>query len=98
MLIHIKPSNTLTKWLLKQKNKHNSIKIVVNWIQQALLLPNRVSHHMTSNLIKEWSPRNEDNEDRRHAERMKEEWRHKTYRKDDRRTKTEDMQKDMTES
>ena len=53
MLIHIKPSNTLTKQLLKQKNKHNSIKTGVNQIQQALLLPNRVNNHITSNLIKE---------------------------------------------
>ena len=29
-LIHIKPSKTLTKWLLKQKNKVNSIKTRVN--------------------------------------------------------------------
>ena len=57
MLIHIKPSKTLTKWLLKQKNQPNSIKTRVNQIQQALLLPNRVSHHMISNLIKEWSLR-----------------------------------------
>ena len=50
-LIHIKPSKTLTKWLLKQKNKANSIKTGVNQIQQALLLLNGV-HHWTSNLIK----------------------------------------------
>ena len=42
MLIYIKPSKTLTKWLLKQKGKTNSIKTEVNQIQQALLLPNRV--------------------------------------------------------
>ena len=53
MLIHIKPSKTLTKQLLKQKDKHNSIKTGVNIIQQASLLLNRVSNHMTSNLIKE---------------------------------------------
>ena len=51
MLIHIKLSKTLTKQLLKQKNKANSIKTGVNQIQQALLLPNGV-HHWTSNLIK----------------------------------------------
>ena len=51
-LIHIKPSKTLTKWLLKQKNKGKSIKTRVNQIQQALLLPNRVNQHVTSNLIK----------------------------------------------
>ena len=53
MLIHIKLSNTLMKWLLKQKDKPKSIKIGVNQIHQALLLPNRVNHHLTSNLIKE---------------------------------------------
>ena len=52
-LIHIKPSKTLMKRLLKQKGKPNSIKTRVNQIQQALLLPNRVNQHMTSNLIKE---------------------------------------------
>ena len=50
-LIHIKPSKTLTKRLLKQKNKVNSINTRVNQIQQALLLPNRI-HQQTSNLIK----------------------------------------------
>ena len=52
-LIHIKPSKTLTKQLLKQKDKPKSIKTGVNQIHQVLLLPNRVNHHMTSNLIKE---------------------------------------------
>ena len=42
MLIHIKPSKTLTKQLMKQKNKAKSIKTRVNLIQQALLLPNRI--------------------------------------------------------
>ena len=55
MLIHIKPSKTLMKWLLKQKDKPKSIKTRVNQIHQSLLLPNRVITHMTSNLIKEWS-------------------------------------------
>ena len=32
MLIHIKPSKTLMKWLLKQKDRHNSIKTGVNQI------------------------------------------------------------------
>ena len=54
-LIHIKPSNTLMKWLLKQKDKPKSIKTGVNQIHQASLLPNRVINHITSNLIKEWS-------------------------------------------
>ena len=51
MLIHIKPSKTLMKQLMKQKNKANSIKTGVNVIQQALLLPNGIQHQ-TSNLIK----------------------------------------------
>ena len=49
-LIHIKPSKTLQKWLMKQKNKIKSIKTRVNWVQQALLLPNGMQHR-TSNLI-----------------------------------------------
>ena len=53
MLIHIKPSKTLMKQLLKQKDKPKSIKTGVNQIYQALLLLNKVNHHMTSNLIKE---------------------------------------------
>ena len=52
-LIHIKPSKTLMKQLLKQKDKSNSIKTRVNQIHQASLLPKGVNHHMTSNLIKE---------------------------------------------
>ena len=59
-LIHIKPSKTLTKQLLKQKNKASSIKTRVNLIQQALLLLNGVQHQ-TSNLIKnkiwQWNER-----------------------------------------
>ena len=51
MLIHIKPSKTLTRRLMKQKNKANSIKTRVNVIQQALLLLNGIQHQ-TSNLIK----------------------------------------------
>ena len=51
MLIHIKPSKTLTKQLLKQKDKPKSIKTRVNQIHQASLLLNRV-YHRTSNLIK----------------------------------------------
>ena len=50
-LIHIKPSKTLTKQLLKQKNRANSIKTGVNQIQQASLLLNGI-HHQTLNLIK----------------------------------------------
>ena len=50
-LIHIKPSKTLQKRLLKQKDNIKSIKTGVNLIQQALLLPNGIQHQ-TSNLIK----------------------------------------------
>ena len=50
-LIHIKPSKTLWKWLLKQKDKSKSIKTGVNLVQQASLLPNRIQHQI-SNLIK----------------------------------------------
>ena len=63
-LIHIKPSKILTKWLLKQKNKANSIKTRVNWIQQASLLPNGMQHR-TSNLITNeiWKMTDEDGRD-----------------------------------
>ena len=50
-LIHIKPSKTLMKQLMKQKDKAKSIKTRVNLIQQSLLLLNGIQHH-TSNLIK----------------------------------------------
>ena len=49
-LIHIKPSKTLRKQLLKQKDKAKSIKTRVNLIQQAPLLPNGTQYRM-SNLI-----------------------------------------------
>ena len=49
-LIHIKPSKTLQKRLLKQKDKAKSIKTRVNWVQQSLLLPNG-RQYRTSNLI-----------------------------------------------
>ena len=49
-LIHIKPSKTLRKWLLKQKDKSKSIKTRVNWIQQTSLLPNGTQYR-TSNLV-----------------------------------------------
>ena len=52
MLIHIKPSKTLIKRLMKQKGKINSIKTGVNQVHQALLLLNGVNHHTISNLIK----------------------------------------------
>ena len=50
MLIYIKPSKTLTKQLLKQKDKPKSIKTGVNQIHQASLLPNGTQYR-TSNLI-----------------------------------------------
>ena len=53
-LIHIIPSKTLTKHLLKQKDKWNSIKTGVYCIKQSTVLSNSTHHHMTSNLIKEW--------------------------------------------
>ena len=49
-LIHIKPSKTLRKRLLKQKDKTRSIKTGVNQIYQASLLPNG-TQYQTSNLI-----------------------------------------------
>ena len=52
-LIHIVPSKTLTKHLLKQKDKRNSIKTGVYCIKQLTILPNSTYHYMTSNLIKE---------------------------------------------
>ena len=64
-LIHVKPSKTLQKQLLKQKNKTKSIKTRVNLIQQALLLPNGIQHQ-TSNLIKNeiWKGKWQKNKDR----------------------------------
>ena len=53
-LIHIVSSKTLIKYLLKQKDKQNSIKTGVYYIKQLTILTNSNYHHMTSNLIKEW--------------------------------------------
>ena len=77
-LIHIKPSKTLKKWLLKQKDKTKSIKTGVNVIQQALLLPNRIQHQ-TSNLIKNeiWKGQMKDDRWR---------WKERWYDKDERYT------------
>ena len=72
-LIYIKPSKTLTKQLFKQKEKPNSIKTGVNQIHQASLLLNRVIHHMTSNLIKEWSLRINCKEDNKEDNRVQKE-------------------------
>ena len=52
-LIHIIPSKTLTKYLLKQKDKWNSIKTEVHYIKQLTILLNGTYHYMTLNLIKE---------------------------------------------
>ena len=49
-LIHIKPSKTLRKRLLKQKEKARSIKTGVNRIQQTSLLVNG-TQYQTSNLV-----------------------------------------------
>ena len=70
-LIHIKPSRTLWKWLLKQKDKAKSIKTGVNQIQQALLLPNG-RQHQTSNLITNeiWKMTDEDGRDEWYTWRM----------------------------
>ena len=48
-LIHIVPSKTLTKHLLKQKDKLKSIKMGVHSIKQAMILSNGIYQHMTSN-------------------------------------------------
>ena len=58
-LIHIVPSKTLAKHLLKQKDKQNSIKTGVYYIKQSTILPNSTYHHMTSNLINKWITKRE---------------------------------------
>ena len=73
ILIHIKQSSNLTKHLLKQKDKSKSIKTRVNQIYQALLLPNRVNHHMTSNLIKGWSMKTGGIEDKKEDKKVQKE-------------------------
>ena len=61
ILIHIKPSKTLRKRLLKQKNKARSIKTWVNWIQQASLLPNGTQYRMLNLIMNEiWKMTDED--------------------------------------
>ena len=78
-LIHVKPSKTLQKQLLKQKDKAKSIKTGVNLVQQASLLPNGTQYR-TLNLIMNttW---------------QKDRWKmiHDDYRKED-MVKREDMQ------
>ena len=52
-LIHIVPSKTLRKHLLKQKDKTRAIKTGVICVKQATSLTNRIMYYETSNLIKE---------------------------------------------
>ena len=53
MLIHIKLSNTLTKQLLKQKDKEKSIKTGVNLISKPMMLLTSNEQHTYTNLVKE---------------------------------------------
>ena len=92
-LIHVKPSKTLRKWLLKQKDKAKSIKTGVNRVQQASLLLNGMQH-WTSNLItnKIWKMTGEDGRDEWYIWKMTR-WMmiHDDDRRDD-MVKIEDMQ------
>ena len=76
-LIHIIPSKTLMKHLLKQKDKPKSIKTEVHCINQLMMLPNGFYHHMTSNLINKWikkqhTPKADYNEEKRQDMTIKE--------------------------
>ena len=51
-LIHIIPSNTLRKHLLKQKDKTKSIKTGVICVRQSTPLTNEIIYYRTSNLIR----------------------------------------------
>ena len=51
-LIHIIPSNTLRKHLLKQKDKTKSIKTGVICVRQSTPLTNEIMYYRTSNLIR----------------------------------------------
>ena len=51
-LIHIMPSKTLRKHLLKQKDKTKSIKTGVICIRQSTPLTNEIMYYRTSNLIR----------------------------------------------
>ena len=53
MLIHIVPSKTLRKHLLKQKDKTKSIKMGVICITQSTPLTNGITYYETSNFVKE---------------------------------------------
>ena len=52
-LIHIVPSKTLRKYLLKQKDKTKSIKTGVICIKQSTPVMNGITYYGTSNLVKE---------------------------------------------
>ena len=52
-LIHIVPSKTLRKHLLKQKDKTKSIKMGVICITQSTPLTNGITYYETSNFVKE---------------------------------------------
>ena len=52
-LIHIVPSKTLRKHLLKQKDKIKSIKTGIVCVKQLTPLMNRITYYGTSNLIME---------------------------------------------
>ena len=52
-LIHIVPSKTLRKYLLKQRNQKKSIKTEVICVKQTTLLINEIMYYGTSNLINE---------------------------------------------
>ena len=52
-LIHIVPSKTLRKHLLKQKDKMKSIKTGVISVIQSTSLMNGITYYRTSNLVKE---------------------------------------------
>ena len=52
-LIHIVPSKTLRKHLLKQKNQMKSIKTRVICIKQSIPLTNGIMYYGISNLINE---------------------------------------------
>ena len=53
-LIHMVPSKTLQKQLIKRKDQLNLVKIGVYCVKQSTILTNRVMHYMTTNLINEW--------------------------------------------
>ena len=50
-LIHIIPSKTLRKHLLKQRDKTKSIKTGVICVKQSTSLTNKINYYGTSNLV-----------------------------------------------